>query len=311
LEFSRSVVTMSTAGLVVLAAGLVARRRELAHGPGLERAISLGRVFEAAPLATFGGLHLAAAQGLSQMVPAYMPWRLFWAYLVGVAWIATALSLISGRLVRWSSLLAGLTLLTFVAMLDIPDVVAQVHSRFSWTLMLRECGFASGLLALAGSAGPPASRWARLITPSRIAFAVVAIFFAIQHFLHPEHVPVVPLERLAPPWALVPQVWSYAVGAVLLVTGALLLVNRWAREAAAWLGIVAAFVVIVIYAPMVGPAHGTDQMVDAINYIMDTLLFSGTALILAEALTVQQGSEARARSSSQFAVHSSQPGAHA
>jgi uncharacterized membrane protein len=284
---------MSTAGLVVLAAGLAARRRELTHGPGLDRAIALGRVFEAAPLATFGGLHLAAAQGLSQMVPAYMPWRLFWAYLVGVAWIATALSLISGRLLRWSSLLAGLVLLTFVAMLDIPDLPAQMHNRFAWTLTLRECGFASGLLALAGSVASPSGRWARLIAPSRIAFAIVAIFFAVQHFLHPDHVPVVPLERLAPSWALVPQVWSYAVGAVLLVTGVLLLVNRWAREAAAWLGIVAAFVVVVIYVPMVGPAHGTDQMVDAINYIMDTLLFSGTALILAEALTVPQDAGAR------------------
>src|SRR5580693_5564839 len=122
---------MSTAGLLALAAGLVARRRELARGRGLERVIALGRVFEAAPLATFGGLHLAAAQGLSEMVPAWMPWHLFWVYLVGFAWIATALSLIFGRLVRWSALLAGLTLLLFVATLDAPGVAAHLHDRFA------------------------------------------------------------------------------------------------------------------------------------------------------------------------------------
>ena len=112
MEISRSVVTMSTAGLFVLVAGIAARRRELRRGPAIERAIALGRVFVAAPLATFGGLHPAAANGLMQMVPAWMPWRLFWAYLVGFALIATALSLISGRLVRWAALLAGAMLLT-------------------------------------------------------------------------------------------------------------------------------------------------------------------------------------------------------
>jgi uncharacterized membrane protein len=279
---------MSTAGLLVLAAGFVARRRELARGRGLERVIALGRVFEAAPLATFGGLHLAAAQGLSEMVPAWMPWHLFWAYLVGFAWIATALSLIFGRLVRWSSLLAGLMLLAFVAMMDVPGLAGHMHDRFAWTLTLRECGFASGLLALAGSVASPARGWAWLVTAGRIAFAVVALFFAVMHFLHPEFVPAVPLERMAPPWELAPRVWSYVTGAVLLVSGALLLANRWAREAAAWLGIAVTFVVVVIYVPMLGAAHGTAEMVEAIDYVADTLLYAGTALILAEALSLRQ-----------------------
>jgi hypothetical protein len=271
---------MSTAGLLVLAAGLVARRRELARGRGLERVIALGRVFEAAPLATFGGLHLAAAAGLSQMVPEWMPWRLFWAYLVGFAWIATALSLIFGRLVRWSSLLAGLMLLAFVAMMDVPGLAGHMHDRFAWTLTLRECGFASGLLALAGSVASPARGWAWLVTAGRFGFALVAIFFAVEHFLHPEFVPAVPLERMAPAWALAPRVWGYTVGAVLLASGALLL--------AAWLAIAVTVVVVVIYVPMLGAAHGTAEMVEAIDYVADTLLYAGTALILAEALSLRQ-----------------------
>ena len=42
--------------------------------------------------------------------------------------------------------------------------------------------------------------------------------------------------------------------------------------------------VIVIYLPLLGPAHGTDEVVEAIDYIFDTLLFAGTALIVGEAL---------------------------
>jgi uncharacterized membrane protein YphA (DoxX/SURF4 family) len=285
---SRSVVSMSTAGLFVLAAGIAARRRELTRGPAMERAIALGRVFVAAPLATFGGLHLAAAKGLMQTVPSWMPWRLFWAYLVGFALIATALSLISGRLVRWSALLAGAMLLAFVAMIHVPNVAANMHDRFAWAVLLRDTAFAAGLLALAGSRvsplASPSPAWARLVTPARIAFAVAALFFAFEHFLHPEFAPAVPLEKMTPWWAPAPRVWGYSVGAVLLASGALMLVNKWARKAAAWLGIAATMVVVVIYVPMLWPAHGTAEVVEAIDYVADTLLFAGTALIMAEAL---------------------------
>lgn len=279
---------MSTTGLIVLAAGLAACRRELLRGPIRERAIALGRVFVAAPLATFGGLHLAAAQGISKMVPVYMPWRLFWAYLVGVALIATGLSLISARLVRWSGLLCGAMLLAFVLMLHVPNTVANPHDRFVWAVLLRDTGFAAGLLALAGSMGPPGSAWRHLVPASRIEFSITVLFFAVEHFLHPEFVPGVPLERLTPSWALAPRLWGYAIGAVLLASGALLLANHWAREAAAWLGVAVTVAVVVIYAPMPAVAHGTAEMVEAINYVADTLLFAGTALIVAEALSARR-----------------------
>ncbi len=275
---------MSTAGLLVLAAGVIAGGAKLATGTLTGRAIALGRVFVAAPLATFGALHLAAAHGLMDMVPTYMPWPLFWVYLVGFALIATALSLIFGRLTFWSSLLAGGMFLAFVAMMDLPGVITGQHDRFAFALLARETTFGCALLCLAGSVAPQGSRWSRLVTPCRIVFAVVAIFYGVEHFLHPEFLPGVPLEKLTPAWVPVPRVWGYAVGAVLLLSGLLMLVNRWAREGAAWLGIVLAATVAIIYVPMLGPAHGTDQIVEAIDYIFDTLLYAGTALIVGEAL---------------------------
>ena len=292
LEFSRTVVSMSTAGLLVLAAGVVARRALISAGPFTSRAMALGRVFVAAPLATFGALHLSAAKGMTEMVPGYMPWPLFWVYLVGFALIATALSLIFDRLVFWSGLLAGGMFLAFVAMMDLPGVITAQHDRFGFALLARETTFGCALLALAGSLAPRGSPWARLVTPCRIVFAVVALFYGVEHFLHPEFLPGVPLEKLTPPWVPVPRLWGYAVGAVLVVSGALLLAKRWAREAAAWLGIVLAATVALIYVPMLGPAHGTAEMVEAIDYIGDTLLYAGTALIVGEALSRRQTGDA-------------------
>lgn len=284
---------MSAAGLIVLGAGVIARGSILASGLAsgalTGRAIALGRVFVAAPLAAFGALHLAAAKGMTEMVPTYMPWPLFWVYLVGFGLIATALSLIFDRLTFWSSLLAGGMFLAFVAMMDLPGVVTAQHDRFGLALLARETTFGCALLCLAGSVVPRGSRWARLVTPCRIVFAVVAIFYGVEHFLHPEFLPGVPLEKLTPAWVPVPRVWGYVVGAVLLVSGALILLNRRASNAAAWLGIVLAATVAIIYVPMLWPAHGTDEVVEAIDYIGDTLLYAGTALIVAEALRRREG----------------------
>jgi len=283
MEVSRSIVTMSTAGLAVLLAGTALAIPRAKGARGLERMIPLGRVFVAAPLATFGGLHLAAAGGLSQMVPAWVPWHLFWAYFVGLALLVTALSLIWDRFVRWSSLLCAAMLLIFVATIHVPGVMAAPNDRFTWIVAVRDSSFAAGLLALAGSIEPGPTGWKRLTGAGRIGFAAGAIFFAVEHILHPEHVPGVPLERMTPAWALAPRLWGYAIGAVLLASGVLLLLNRWARKAAVVLGVAVTMAVIVIYAPMPIPAHGTTEVVDAINYIADTLLYAGMALLVAEA----------------------------
>jgi uncharacterized membrane protein len=284
IEISRTVVSMSTAGLLVIAAGIVARRHDLKGASLSDRAIGLGRVFVAAPLATFGALHMSAARGLSSMVPKYMPLPLFWVYLVGFALIATALSLIFDRMVRWSGLLCGSMFLLFVAMMDLPSISTMFHDRFGAALFVREISFGSGLIALSVSVGAPTTGKSRIVAVCRVVFAMVAIFYGVETVLHPEFLPGVPLEKVTPAWEPAARLWGYVIGAFLLVCGVLLLINRWAKKAGAWLGIAISIAVIVVYLPMLGPAHGTDQVVEAIDYIFDTLLFAGTAMILAEAI---------------------------
>jgi hypothetical protein len=69
---------------------------------------------------------------------------------------------------------------------------------------------------------------------------------------------------------------------VLLVTGACLLINKKARLAATCLGIMILLMVLVIYLPIL-----IDIPLDignGLNYFADTMLFSGAALLLADAL---------------------------
>jgi hypothetical protein len=60
-----------------------------------------------------------------------MPFRLFWAYFVGVALIAASLSIAAKILVRWSGLLLALMMLLFVVMMDIPGVISPLPATAS------------------------------------------------------------------------------------------------------------------------------------------------------------------------------------
>src|SRR5277367_2481099 len=137
-EFSRTVFSMSTGGIVLFLIGLWAARTDFARAKGLDKVVALGNMCFAMPLAVFGALHLSAAQGLSTMVPAYMPWHLFWAYFVGVALITASLSIATKIQVQWSGFLFGCMMFLFTAMMIVPGLVADPHNRINWVLLFRE-----------------------------------------------------------------------------------------------------------------------------------------------------------------------------
>src|SRR5665811_686562 len=115
--FSRFIFWLWFAGLIFLFAGLFAVRKELPAARGLDKLLALGRVFVAASLALFGTEHLAGAQFVMQVVPPWMPGRLFWTYFVGVALIAAALSIVAGKQVRLSATLLGIMFFLFVVLI--------------------------------------------------------------------------------------------------------------------------------------------------------------------------------------------------
>ena len=55
--------------------------------------MKLGRILFAAPLLVFGVQHFLYARFIATLVPAWIPGRLLWAYFIGVAFVAAALSI--------------------------------------------------------------------------------------------------------------------------------------------------------------------------------------------------------------------------
>ena len=163
-----------------------------------------------------------------------MPFRLFWAYLVGVALLAASLSIATKIQVFWSGLLFGSMMFLFVLMSDFPGALANPRDRFGWTFVLRELSFAAGGWLLAASAMRSPHR-NKLLTVGRIILGVAAIFYGVEHFLHPLRCPGVPLEKIMPTYIPLRPVIGVITGAILVIAGAAILLNRKTRVAATWL----------------------------------------------------------------------------
>jgi uncharacterized membrane protein len=284
-EISRTAVSMCGAGLLLFLIALWAAKTDIARASGVDKILALSNLCFAIPLAVFGAEHLSGAKFIMLGVPSYMPWRLFWAYFVGVALLSASLSIATKTLVYWSGLLFGIMMSLFVAMVHIPRVVANPRDRIAWVIVIREMSFAGGAWALAGNAMcGPAKR--KLITVGRVLIAIAAIFFGLEHFLHPANCPGVPLEKLTPTWIPARLLIGYLTGAILLVSGASILLARKTRMAATYLGTWILLLVLFIYGPILIVQLSDPNIaakVEGINYFADTLLFAGAILALATA----------------------------
>ncbi len=285
LETSRTVISMCTAGIILFLIALWSAKTEIAQARGLEKFVALSNLCFAAPLAVFGALHLAAAESLKTMVPSYMPWPLFWAYFFGFALLAAALSIATKILVPWSGLLWGIAMFSFAAMMDIPAALSNPGDRFGWTLAIREMAFGGGGWIFAGAAMSWPGK-SKLITVGRVLIGIAAVFYGVEHFLHPLACPGVPLSKLMPEWIPARPLIGYLTGTILLAAGTCILLNRKTRMAATYLGTWIVLLVVFIYGPILIVQlsdPNTLAKVEGINYFFDTLLFGGVILALASA----------------------------
>jgi uncharacterized membrane protein len=187
--------------------------------------------------------------------------------------------------VRWSGLLFGIMMFIFVATLHFPGALASPRDRFAWTVVIREMSFAGGGWILAGNAMRGEHK-SRLVTVGRVLIGIAAIFFGVEHFLHPMACPGVPLEKLMPAWIPGRLLIGYLTGAILLVAGVGILLGKKTRMAATYLGTWIVLLVLFIYGPILIVSladPSTAVKVEGINYFADTLLFGGAILALASA----------------------------
>jgi uncharacterized membrane protein len=273
-------------GGAIFAIGVVTifLRGEWQKARGLDKLILFGPVFYAAPLAAFGTEHFTLTQAIASIVPAWIPWHMFWAYFVGTCFILGPLSLVTRIQVRLSASLLALAFFLFVVLMDVPAWLQDPRDRFATALALRELSFCGGPLALAATL---TGQWQEhrtriLATIARYFIAVPVVFYSIEQFLHGDHVPGIPLERVTPQWLFGHSVWTYLAAVAYAIAGPMLLIGKKKHAAATWIGLTVFFVVLVAYVPIAVVDRAS--LDNGLNYLGDTLMYCGTVLLLAGAM---------------------------
>lgn len=101
----------------------------------LHEAAPVARFLFAVSLVVFGVQHFMYANFIATLLQSWMPFHLFWAYFVGVAFFATALALIVGVWARVASTMLGVMFLVFFFSLHLPRVASASHNGNEWTSM--------------------------------------------------------------------------------------------------------------------------------------------------------------------------------
>ena len=199
--------------------GFIKILKELPQERGIDKIMPFGRLFFAIPMAVFGSEHFTITANIAALVPRWIPAHTFWVYLVGASFICAALSISVLVQARLAAALVGMTFLIFVCVMDLPGTLAHPHNRFFWALALRQLAFSGGAFAFAMSPWStrtrPQSRaqmTKALAAIPRFFVGIPSLFYGVEHLLHPEYVPGIPLQKLTPEWIPGRISLSYFVG---------------------------------------------------------------------------------------------------
>lgn len=118
------------------------------------RALRAGAAFFGMMAPVFGIAHFLYIPFTASMIPAWIPWRVFWAWFTGAGHIAAGVSIVTGVLARLGAMLLAIMFTGFVLLVHAPRIVADPGSRLEWHLL-------STALLLTGAAWITASALVR------------------------------------------------------------------------------------------------------------------------------------------------------
>jgi len=259
----------------------------------LDKVVLSGPVFIGVPMVLFGLDHYFFPVAIGQIIPAWIPAHTFWVYFVGTCLLLGGLSIVLQTYAWLSAGLFGVMLLCFEALMNIPAVAAEPHSRMIWSLCVREFSFGWGALSFAARHTQEwrtkGTHW--LITVARNVLGIALSFFGVAYLLHPKLLPGVPLEQLTPNFIPAHSLWGYLTSVVYIVAGVCILLNKKAHLAAKWAGLFVLFTVILFCVPYM--LQFPSDIGKGLNVPADTLVLSGAILCLAGSLREKPASSPR------------------
>ena len=109
----------------------------------------LGRLLFAGSMVVFGVQHFLYRRVLATLIPAWIPWHLFWENVVGAAFIAAAAGIATDKAARLAALLLGTMFGLIRAGAACPQSLAAVRSLDEWTSAFVAVAMSGGAFVLA------------------------------------------------------------------------------------------------------------------------------------------------------------------
>jgi len=118
----------------------------------------LPQLLYAGACVVFGVSHFVYADATAGMVPAWLPYRIGFAYLTGAGHLAAGLAMLSGVVPGVAATLEAGMITSFVLLVHIPGVISDPHSRLQWTMLSVASALAGSAWLVAGSLRRPVWR---------------------------------------------------------------------------------------------------------------------------------------------------------
>jgi uncharacterized membrane protein len=117
---------------------------------GFPKLIRTGRILFALSLIVFAVQHFMYADYISTLIPAWIPFKVFWPYFIGVAFTASCISILTKIKTRLACDLLGFMFLFWVIFLHAVRVAGDPHKETEWTSLFIALGFSGIFFVLAG-----------------------------------------------------------------------------------------------------------------------------------------------------------------
>ncbi|MGH8189120.1 MAG: DoxX family protein [Steroidobacteraceae bacterium] len=140
-----------TERLQVAAGALMLAATQAPGTPFARWGLLIGRISFGACLPIFGMSHWAYPQFTADMIPAFIPAHLFWAYFTGAGHFVAGVAILTNVLARLGAILFALMVSGFVLLLHVPRVIGEPGSRAEWTMLVIAMTITAAAWCAAGS----------------------------------------------------------------------------------------------------------------------------------------------------------------